>query len=92
MLLVYLAYACYWWFQERFLFVRFTFRRISKFSNKQDHEELWMDRPDGARLHALHFPVKGATGAVLYLHGNTGSLRRWQSKASSASPALVSPC
>ncbi|MCI1753529.1 MAG: alpha/beta hydrolase [Flavobacteriales bacterium] len=83
LLLVYLGVCLfYWWFQERFLFVRFTLPEDFKFSNKQDHEELWMDRPDGARLHALHFPVKGATGAVLYLHGNTGSLRRWQSKAS----------
>ncbi|MBK9419785.1 MAG: alpha/beta hydrolase [Flavobacteriales bacterium] len=83
LLLVYLGVCLfYWWFQERFLFVRFTLADDFKFSDKQVHEELWMDTPDGARLHALHFPQAGATGVVLYMHGNTGSLRRWQGKAS----------
>lgn len=83
LLLVYLGVCLfYWWFQERFLFVRFTLADDFKFSDKQVHEELWMDTPDGARLHALHFPQAGPTGAVLYMHGNTGSLRRWQGKAS----------
>lgn len=80
--LVYLGVCLfYWWFQERFLFVRFTLPEDFKFSKKWPHEELWMERPDGARLHALYFPVADSKGAVLYLHGNTGSLRRWQSRA-----------
>lgn len=83
LLLAYLGVCLfYWWFQERFLFVRFTLPMHFRFSGRLVHEELWLDRPDGARLHALHFPVEGARGAVLYLHGNTGSLRRWQHRAS----------
>ena len=82
LLLVYLGVCLfYWWFQERFLFVRFTLPEDFKFSNKQKHDETWLDRPDGARLHALYFPVEDANGAVLYFHGNTGSLRRWQGRA-----------
>ncbi|HRQ85152.1 MAG TPA: hypothetical protein PLV70_08585, partial [Flavobacteriales bacterium] len=65
----------YWIFQERFIFVRFTLPERYRFRFTQPCEELWLDRPDGARLHALHFPVKDALGAVLYLHGNTGSAK-----------------
>lgn len=83
--LIVLAYfgVCffYWIFQERFIFVRFTLPERYRFRFTQPCEELWLDRPDGARLHALHFPVKDALGAVLYLHGNTGSLRRWGKRA-----------
>lgn len=80
--LVYLGLCLfYWWFQERFLFVRFTLPEQYRFTTPLPHEELWLDRPDGARLHALHFTVPRPKGAVLYLHGNTGSLRRWQRRA-----------
>ncbi len=40
-----------------------------------------MERPDGAVLHALYFPVDQPSGALLYLHGNTGTLRRWGKRA-----------
>jgi uncharacterized protein len=32
---------------------------------------------DGATLNALHFTTPNAKGAVLYFHGNSGSLQRW---------------
>lgn len=71
----------YWAFQEKFIFVRFPLPERFKFSFKQPFEELRMERPDGAELHALHFTVPKPLGAVLYLHGNTGSLRRWGKRA-----------
>lgn len=71
----------YWWFQEKFIFVRFTLPATYKFRFTQAFEELHMERPDGASLHALHFTVGKPAGAVLYLHGNTGSLRRWGKRA-----------
>jgi pimeloyl-ACP methyl ester carboxylesterase len=37
---------------------------------------------DGATLHALHFTVDQPKGAILYLHGNAGSLRSWGHVAS----------
>jgi uncharacterized protein len=37
---------------------------------------------DGAALHALHFTVEHPRGAILYLHGNAGSLRSWGHVAS----------
>jgi fermentation-respiration switch protein FrsA (DUF1100 family) len=81
MLLLALAYAgvClfYWWFQERFIFVRFRVRPTYRFTFQQPFEERWTKAPDGAELHALHFKAEQPKGVVLYFHGNTGSLRRW---------------
>ncbi|HQV39712.1 MAG: alpha/beta hydrolase [Flavobacteriales bacterium] len=71
----------YWVFQEKFIFVRFTLPERFNFNFAQPFEELRMERPDGAVLHALHFTVPKPEGAVLYLHGNTGSLRRWGKRA-----------
>lgn len=80
--LVYLGICLFYWvFQEKFIFVRFPLPERYKFNFQEPFEELRMDRPDGARLHALHFPVPEPVGAVLYLHGNTGSLRRWGKRA-----------
>ncbi len=80
--LVYLGVCLfYWWFQEKFIFVRFPLPASYKFQFKQPFEEWLLERPDGAALHALHFPVERPAGAVLYLHGNTGSLRRWGKRA-----------
>lgn len=82
LLLAYLGVCLFYWiFQERFIFVRFPLPAQYRFRFAQPYEELWTDRPDGARLHALHFAVKAPAGAVLYLHGNTGSLRRWGKRA-----------
>ncbi|MEO8733547.1 MAG: alpha/beta fold hydrolase [Flavobacteriales bacterium] len=71
----------YWAFQERIIFVRFTLHENYRFQFPRAFEELWLDRPDGARLHALYFMVPTQKGVVLYLHGNTGSLRRWGKRA-----------
>lgn len=82
LVLVYLGVCLFYWaFQEKFIFVRFPLPERHRFNFAEPFEELRMDRPDGARLHALHFTVPEPAGAVLYLHGNTGSLRRWGKRA-----------
>lgn len=67
----------YWFLQDRFVFVRFRLPLGYRFPFAQPWEERWLDTPDGARLHALHFTVPQPKGTILYFHGNTGSLRRW---------------
>jgi fermentation-respiration switch protein FrsA (DUF1100 family) len=67
----------YWWFQERFIFVRFRVRQGYRFTFKLPFTERWSKVSDGAVLHALHFKADAPVGVVLYFHGNTGSLRRW---------------
>lgn len=82
LLLVYMGVCLFYWlFQEKFIFVRFPLPDRFTFNFPQPYEELRMERPDGARLHALHFTVPDPEGAVLYLHGNTGSLKRWGKRA-----------
>ncbi|MFT3885398.1 MAG: alpha/beta hydrolase [Flavobacteriales bacterium] len=72
----------YWWFQERFIFVRFRVPDRYVFRFKQPFEEVRLSTTDGAQLHGLYFRAKQGRGAVLYFHGNTGSLRRWGKRAS----------
>lgn len=81
-LLVYAGLCLFYYlFQERFIFVRFRTRYDFRYRFEQPHEERWIDRPDGARLHAIHFAVPNPKGIVLYFHGNTGSLKRWGRRA-----------
>lgn len=81
MLLLLMGYGAlclfYYLLQERFIFVRFRLGQRYRFSFPYPYEERWLDAPDGARTHALHFPVEKPRGVVIYFHGNTGSLRRW---------------
>lgn len=47
------------------------------FSFPQHFEELNIAANDGAQLNALYFTVLHPKGAILYFHGNKGSLKRW---------------
>jgi fermentation-respiration switch protein FrsA (DUF1100 family) len=80
-----LSYAAlclfYYLAQERFIFIRFRLSDGYRFKFPEPCDERFLERPDGARLHALHFPVGSAKGTVLYFHGNTGTLRRWGRQA-----------
>ncbi|MCB9170166.1 MAG: alpha/beta fold hydrolase [Flavobacteriales bacterium] len=71
----------YYVIQERLIFVRFIVDRNYRFKFRGAFEEVLLDRPDGAQLHALYFHVDRPRGVVLYFHGNTGSLRRWGKRA-----------
>jgi fermentation-respiration switch protein FrsA (DUF1100 family) len=77
------ALLCLFYFlvQERFIFVRFRLSRDHRFNFPGEFTERWLKVEDGAELHALHFKAKDAKGAVLYFHGNSGSLRRWGRRA-----------
>lgn len=76
-----LAYATlcllYWIFQERFIFLRYDLALRYRFRFGGRYQECWLDRPDGARLHALLFSAREAKGSLLYFHGHSGNLKRW---------------
>jgi len=79
-----LVFLFYWIMQERLIFIRFRVPQQYRFRFKRGHpphEDHFIARADGARLHALLFTVPDAKGVVLYFHGNTGSLRRWGKRA-----------
>jgi hypothetical protein len=63
--------------QERLIFLRIRVGQGYRFRFTPPAEELRLERPDGARLHALAFRTAGAHALLLYFHGHAGSLRRW---------------
>ncbi|MEY3397624.1 MAG: hypothetical protein RL220_218 [Bacteroidota bacterium] len=77
-----LIYAgiCFVYFiiQENFIFVptlpgpNFTPRLHT------EAEEHFIETSNHGRIHGLLLKVPGSRGLVFYLHGNTGSLKRWQ--------------
>ncbi|MCC6599304.1 MAG: alpha/beta fold hydrolase, partial [Crocinitomicaceae bacterium] len=68
----------YFIIQERFIFVP-TFLSEpfhSKLATPAD--EIFIDTPNSGRIHALLLNTPESKGLIFYLHGNTGSLTRWQ--------------
>ena len=65
--------------QKKALFRPVTLAADYTFSFEAPFEEHFLDTPDGARINLLRFPTAWAQrrGAVLYFHGNRGSLQRW---------------
>lgn len=62
--------------QERLMFFPEVLPADFRYSFRQPFEEVnW--QVDGAVINALHFKVDQPKGAVLFLHGNAGSLRGW---------------
>ncbi|WKZ67811.1 MAG: alpha/beta hydrolase [Flavobacteriales bacterium] len=72
----------YYLFQERFIFLRFRTSQGYRYRFPTPHTEHRIERPDGARLHALWFKADRPVGTVLYFHGHSGSLKRWGKFAS----------
>lgn len=70
-----------------FLLKKALFRPVKlaadyRFQFEAPFQELWLDTPDGQRLHALSFEAekRPARGVVLYFHGNRDNLQRWGAK------------
>lgn len=69
----------YFFFQEKFLFVpTFKFDHSFKARVACPIEEFQLRTPYNGSIHAILLKVKEPKGLVFYLHGNTGSLKRWQ--------------
>lgn len=76
------ALAFYWILQERFIFLRFDTALRYRYRFGGRYQQCWLDRPDGARLHALWFKARDPRGVILYFHGHSGNLKRWGRGAS----------
>jgi pimeloyl-ACP methyl ester carboxylesterase len=59
-----------WVFQEDILFPGRSVPVDAVYPGQVGARDVWVDRPDGARLHVLHMPAENAKGTVLYFHGN----------------------
>lgn len=68
--------ALYFW-QERLLFIPLKYSNNEKIELATSNDEIFIDAPEGGRLHGIYLQVAEAKGSILYFHGNTGSMRRW---------------
>lgn len=70
-----------YFYQERLIFYPEATAADFEYTFPHAHDEVVLE-VEGATIHALYFKVDRPRGAVLYLHGNAGSLRSWGSIAS----------
>ncbi len=73
--------ALLYFFQERLIFYPEVTAAEFEYAFPHPHDEVRL-QVEGDTIHALHFKVDRPRGAVLYLHGNAGSLSSWGSIAS----------
>ncbi len=79
LLLIYMGICVlYFLFQEKFIFVPTWPADNFRSRLHTPTEEFHLHTPHGGRIHALLLKVEKPAGLIFYLHGNTGSLRRWQ--------------
>ena len=72
--LVYLIVCGYIWAaQENLLFATKPVPLDHDYGFASSVEDVWYDRPDGARLHGVRFNKGGPKGLVIYFHGNAGN-------------------
>src|SRR5688572_22282780 len=79
-IIVILLALVYWW-QEKLIFFPEKVHHTYQYQFRHPHEEIFINAPGGSRIHALHFKTEQPKGAILYFHGNAGSLRTWGSLA-----------
>jgi len=63
--------------QERFIFKPEKLSPDFQFKYDTPFEEYFFDVAEGVRINALHFFREDAHGLVLYLHGNSRSIKGW---------------
>lgn len=86
--LIYLVVCIvYYFIQEKFIFVPTLPGEPFESKLSTPTEEFMLNTPHNGRIHALLLKVDNPRGVVFYLHGNTGSLKRWQFMAEEISHA-----
>jgi hypothetical protein len=74
--IVLLSIAAYF-FQDKFIFKPEKLRQDFKFAYDAPFRELFFDVSPGVRINGLHFYRDKPLGLILYLHGNTRSIKGW---------------
>lgn len=67
--------------QERFIFKPEKLHQDFEFKFDIPFKELFFDVAPGVRINGLHFYRKQPKGLILYLHGNTRSIKGWSKYA-----------
>lgn len=79
------SFLAYLYFnQDNMLFFAETTPREYTYSYKEKFEEVYLDTPDGACIHALHFQVKNPKGVILYFHGRASNLETYWGRVGKA--------
>lgn len=68
----------YYMLQEKFIFVPTLPGEPFEIRLSSETEEFFFDTPNKGKIHSLLIKVSKPKGIIFYLHGNTGSLKRWQ--------------
>ncbi|MFZ4784742.1 MAG: alpha/beta hydrolase [Flavobacteriales bacterium] len=68
----------YFLFQEKFIFVPTLPGEPFEIKLALHTEEFQLKAPHNGSIHCLLVKAENTKGLVFYLHGNTGSLKRWQ--------------
>lgn len=69
--------ATLYFLQEKFLFLPETLPLDYSYNLNYDFDEYFLDTPNKGVINALHIKANNPKGAILYFHGNAGSLKRW---------------
>jgi len=67
--------------QEKFIFNPEKLKQNFLYKYDVPFKELFFDVEPGVRINGLHFYVKHPHGLILYLHGNTRSIKGWSKYA-----------
>ncbi len=68
----------YFFIQEKFIFVPTWPGDPFESKLATPCEEIILNTPNKGQIHCLLLSVEAPKGIIIYLHGNTGSLKRWQ--------------
>lgn len=68
----------YFLIQEKFIFVPTISGEPFEIKLSATASNVYLNTPNDGKIHALFVKVPNPKGVVFYLHGNTGSLKRWQ--------------
>ncbi len=74
--IVLLSIAAYF-FQEKFIFKPEILKQDFQFAYDAPFKELFFDVSPGVRINGLHFSREKPLGLILYLHGNSRSIKGW---------------
>lgn len=79
LMLVYAAICLiYFFFQEKFIFVPSFIPDHFRTKVSTPIVEFRLDTPYEGKIHSILLKAENPKGLIFYLHGNTGSLKRWQ--------------
>lgn len=68
----------YYLFQEKFIFIPTISGEPFEVKLSTHTSSIFINTPNDGKIHALLLKIENPKGVIFYLHGNTGSLKRWQ--------------